>query len=77
MYVILFDIIYPLSIFEQMHKIPCNFNKELSLEKFCQIGNHLAGHVPPNKKLFGWTVPPNKKLFGGTVLSNSLPYKFE
>ena len=24
-----------------------------------QIGNYLAGHVPPNRKLFGGTVPPN------------------
>ena len=24
-----------------------------------QIGNYLAGHVPPNRKLFGRTVPPN------------------
>ena len=35
-----------------------------------QIGNYLAGHVPPNRKLFGETVPPNRKLFGGTVPPN-------
>ena len=38
-----------------------------------QIGNYLAGHVPPNRKLFGGTVPPNRKLFGRTVPPNSLP----
>ena len=41
-----------------------------------QIGNYLAGHVPPNRKLFGGTVPPNRKLFGGTVPPNSLPLFF-
>ena len=40
-----------------------------------QIGNYLARHVPPNRKLFGETVPPNRKLFGGTVTPNSLPKK--
>ena len=35
-----------------------------------QIGNYLAGHVPPNRKLFGGTVPPYRKLFGGTVSLN-------
>ena len=35
-----------------------------------QIRNYLAGHVPPNRKLFCGTVPPNRKLFGGTVLPN-------
>ena len=38
-----------------------------------QIGNYLAGHVPPNRNLFGGTVPPNRKLFGGTVPPNSFP----
>ena len=36
----------------------------------CQIGNYLAGHVPPNRKLFGGTVPPKRKLFGGTIPPN-------
>ena len=40
-----------------------------------QIGNYLADHVPPNRKLFGGTVPPNRKLFGGTVPPNCLPHK--
>ena len=44
-------------------------------KRSCQIGNYLAGHVPPNRKLFGGTVPPNRKLFGRTVPPNSLPLK--
>ena len=38
-----------------------------------QIGNYLAGHVPPNRKLFGGTVPPNSlphKKIKHPILSN-------
>ena len=33
LYVILFDIICPVSISDQTKKIPCNFDKKLPLEK--------------------------------------------
>ena len=35
-----------------------------------QIGNYLAGHVPPNRKLFGGTVPPNSLLLNNMIFGD-------